>query len=416
MARQLQIRNVPESIHNWIDDEREQWKLSKQEFLLGVLERVFQDETQPLLYDRLPLTSEKTPASLAFSFVDIFAGIGGMRFGLEAVGGSCKWSSEWDKHSQKTYAAWHGDVPTGDINEVDPKDIPDHDVLTAGFPCQPFSIAGVSKKQSLGQAHGFECKRQGNLFFKLAEIIEKKRPPVLLLENVKNLRSHDKGRTWQVIRTTLMDLGYDVHAEIVDASGWVPQHRERIFIIGFDSKVFGKDVPFDFANVQPPEGLSPILKEILDPNIEEKYTLTDHLWQYLQQYAAKHKAKGNGFGYGMANLEGITRTLSARYHKDGSEILVPQGRGKNPRRLSPTECARLMGFSGKFARMRGHQSGDLPIVVSNTQAYRQFGNAVSPVVVEAIGHEIVRMMRWQMEKHNGGCLIKRPLRARKVMP
>jgi len=322
-----------------------------------------------------------------FTFIDLFAGIGGFRFGLEAVGGKCLWSSERDKHAQKTYEAWHGDMPYGDITKIPPGEIPDHDVLAAGFPCQPFSIAGVSKKKSLGKPHGFNDVTQGTLFFLLATIIEIKRPPVILLENVKNLRSHDKGRTWEVIKSTLDNLDYVIHDRIIDAASWVPQHRERIFIVGFDRRVFGDEPEFKFP--EPPPGQGPRFREILDLDIPEKYTLTDHLWRYLQEYAAKHKAKGNGFGFGMTDLDGVSRTLTARYCNDGSEVLIPQGAGRNPRRLTPTEAARLMGFSGKYARVRGYVDGDLPIVVSDTQAYRQFGNAVCPLVVEAIAKEII---------------------------
>lgn len=407
MTRQLQIRNVSEEIHRWIDDEREQWKMSKQEFLLGVLQRVYQDGQPPMLFDSIPAPVEPAPTQLPFTFVDLFAGIGGLRFGLEAVGGRCIWSSEWDKHSQKTYRAWHGETPEGDITQIPPSEIPDHDIMAAGFPCQPFSIAGVSKKASLGREHGFKCLAQGTLFFTLASIVEVKRPPVLLLENVKNLRSHDQGRTWEVIHGTLLDLGYSVFSKVIDASAWVPQHRERVFIVCFDERIFGKSVPFDWDHITPPDGPAPKLSDILDSKVPDRYTLTDHLWSYLQDYAAKHKAKGNGFGYGIADPKGITRTLSARYYKDGSEILIPQAKGMNPRRLTPTEAARLMGFSGKFAHARGHIDGDLPIVVSDTQAYRQFGNSVCPLVVEEVAKEIVSVLRWQLEKHNGGCLLKK---------
>ncbi len=269
-------------------------------------------------------------------------------------------------------------------------DIPAHDVLAAGFPCQPFSIAGVSKKNSLGHAHGFKCATQGNLFFNLATIIEAKRPPVVFLENVKNLQSHDKGRTWSVIHGKLEQLNYRVFHKVIDASAWVPQHRERVCIVCFDRKVFGDNPPFRFPEA--PDGPSPKLSDILEPSPDARYTLSDHLWNYLQDYAKKHQAKGNGFGFGLADADGITRTLSARYFKDGSEILIPQN-GKNPRRLTPRECARLMGFPD-----------DKPIVVSDTQAYRQFGNAVVPKVVEAVGAEILKTMTWQVLRR--GCLLR----------
>lgn len=314
----------------------------------------------------------------AFEFIDLFAGIGGLRLGLESIGGECVFSSEWDRFSQQTYEAWYGEKPAGDITAIDPESIPDHDILAGGFPCQPFSIAGVSKKISLGRAHGFDDLKQGNLFFATAEIIRAKRPSVVLLENVKNLLSHDRGNTWRVISKTLDELGYEVHAQIVDAAGWVPQHRERIFIVCFNRETFGEafpeGVPFEFPT-EPRKKQQ--LHSILDASVDPKYTLTNHLWSYLQAYAAKHKAKGNGFGYGLPDLEGVSRTLSARYHKDGSEILIRQD-GQNPRRLTPVEAGRLMGFPM-------HR---LEIVVSDTQAYRQFGNAVVPKVAAAVARQI----------------------------
>src|SRR5208337_3917482 len=316
---------------------------------------------------------------------------GGFRIALESLGGTCAFSCEWDRYSQKTYKAWFGETPHGDIRQIKPKDIPDHDVLAAGFPCQPFSIAGVSKKKSLGKAHGFKCETQGTLFFNIVSIVEVKRPPVLFLENVKNLQSHDKGRTWSTIYEALVDLGYAVNFKVIDAAGWVPQHRERIYIVCFDKKVFGENPPFRFPNA-PTEARK--FKDILERTPDKKYTLTDHLWTYLQEYAERHRLKGNGFGYGIANPEGVSRTLSARYYKDGSEILIKQGT-KAPRRLTPRECARLMGFPD-----------DTKIVVSDTQAYRQFGNAVVPKVAKAVGEEIIATMRWQLTRSQNGCLLK----------
>ena len=313
-----------------------------------------------------------------FRFIDLFAGIGGFRFAFEKLGGKCVFSSEWDKYAQITYKAWFGETPVGDIRKINPADIPDHDLLAAGFPCQPFSLAGVSKKNSLGRAHGFKDEKQGNLFFYLAAIIAAKKPPVIFLENVKNLQSHDHGKTWQVITDKLKELNYAIFYKIHDAAHWVPQHRERIFIIGFDKKVFGENPGFKFPDN--PVG-KPKLKDILEKNPQEKYTLSSHLWQYLQDYAKRHREKGNGFGFGIADPNGITRTLSARYHKDGSEILIEQGATKPPRRLTPQECARLMGFPANYK-----------IVVSDTQAYRQFGNAVVVPAVEATGREVVKML------------------------
>ena len=244
-------------------------------------------------------------------------------------------------------------------------------------------------------AHGFQCLNQGNLFFHLANIIEVKRPAVLLLENVKNLKSHDKGRTWQVIQDRLEQLNYWIFDKVIDAAAWVPQHRERVYIVCFDRKAFPERPPFEFP--QPPERQRPRLIDILEPAPNPKYTLTEHLWNYLQRYAEGHRAKGNGFGFGLADPMGISRTLSARYYKDGSEILIPQGTNKPPRRLTPLECARLMGFDEK--RM----------VVSDTQAYRQFGNAVVPKVVEAIGRQIVKAMLSKLQA--GAPLLQNSRRA-----
>jgi DNA (cytosine-5)-methyltransferase 1 len=315
-----------------------------------------------------------------FTFIDLFAGIGGFRMALEKLGGECVFSCEWDRYSRTTYEAWFGEVPFGDIRDLKPGQVPPHDILAAGFPCQPFSIAGVSKKNSLGRSHGFECNTQGTLFFELAKTIAERRPPVVFLENVKNLQSHDRGKTWTVIRETLEELGYWVFSAVVDAARWVPQHRERVYIVCFDREVFPVSPAFRFP---PEDGCHPKLSHILDPAPPPKYTLSPHLWKYLQDYAAKHRAKGNGFGFGIADPDGITRTLSARYYKDGSEILISQGSRRPPRRLTPRECARLMGFDAWC---------EDKIVVSDTQAYRQFGNAVSPKVIEAIGREILKVL------------------------
>jgi DNA (cytosine-5)-methyltransferase 1 len=318
---------------------------------------------------------------VSFTFIDLFAGIGGMRLAFDAVGGRCVFTSEWNTYAQKTYAENHRDnrPVEGDITKVHTDDIPDHDVLVAGFPCQPFSIAGVSKKNSLGRKHGFEDETQGTLFFDVARIIEAKRPAAFLLENVKNLKSHDKGRTFQVILRTLREeLGYHVEYAVLDGNGFVPQHRERMVIVGFRDKT-----TFSFSDLAMPEKGSRKLSEILHPEdgsekaeypfteghlatVNPKYILTDGLWRYLQGYAEKHRAKGNGFGYGLVDGDDVSRTLSARYYKDGSEILISRGDGVNPRRMTPRECARLMGYPESFK-----------IVVSDTQAYKQFGNSVA---------------------------------------
>lgn len=308
----------------------------------------------------------------SFSFIDLFAGIGGMRIAFERNGGHCIFSSEWDKKCQETYFANFGVFPYGDITAINEKDIPDHDILVAGFPCQPFSIAGVSKKNSLGRATGFEDKTQGTLFFDICRIIKEKRPKAFMLENVKNLKSHDHGHTWEVIESSLKELDYSVSSQILDGQDFVPQHRERILIIGFDKRRYG-DVEFNFNYEIPVK--KPTLKSILEPNPDPKYTLTPKLWKYLQDYAAKHKAAGNGFGYGMPDLDSVSRTLSARYYKDGSEILISRGEGEIPRRLTPRECARLQGYPEDFK-----------IVVSDTSAYKQFGNSVVvPLMTEVAG-------------------------------
>ena len=340
---------------------------------------------------------DKPAAGNSFTFIDLFAGIGGLRKGFEPIGGSCVFTSEWDRFSVETYRANHRcdhDV-AGDITKIAAKDIPAHDVLLAGFPCQPFSIAGVSKKNALGRAHGFLCDAQGTLFFDVARIIAHHRPKAFLLENVKNLLSHDRGRTFGVIRGALKEeLGYHIHVRVIDAKSFVPQHRERIFIVGFREK---NGFSFDDL-VLPGVASGPRLGSILHPEdgsededarftfgpkgkVVEKYTLSDHLWGYLQDYAAKHRARGNGFGYGLVDRDDVARTLSARYHKDGSEILVSRGKNKNPRRLTPRECARLMGFEKP-----GGTSFNIP--VSDTQAYRQFGNAVVVPVVEAVARHM----------------------------
>jgi DNA (cytosine-5)-methyltransferase 1 len=389
MSSQLLVRNVPEGVRQWIEQQRQQQRMSQQEFILSVLHQASAAEQTPMLPFEPPARLVPTPSTLPFTFVDLFAGIGGFRIALEKLGGRCLFSCEWDRYSQKTYKAWFGETPQGDIREIKPKDIPDHDILAAGFPCQPFSIAGVSKKKSLGQAHGFKCATQGTLFFNIVSIAEVKRPPVLFLENVKNLQSHDGRRTWNTIKGSLEEIGYRVYSEILDAAGWVPQHRERIYIVCFDKTLFGDNPPFDFPE---PEGEVPKFRDILEASPSEKYTLTPHLWNYLQEYAERHRLKGNGFGFGIAKPNGVARTLSARYYKDGSEILIRQT-GKPPRRLTPRECARLMGFPE-----------DKRIVVSDTQAYRQFGNAVVPKVAKAVGERILDTIRWQLTRN--GCLLK----------
>lgn len=313
-----------------------------------------------------------------FTFIDLFAGIGGTRTGFQNAGARCVFTSEWDKYAQITYETNFNDKPEGDIQKITASSIPDFDILLAGFPCQPFSIAGVSKNLSLGRKTGFQHAKQGNLFFDIARILKEKKPPAFMLENVKNLISHDKGNTFKVIMGILDDLGYKVSYKVIDAKYWVPQHRERTYIVGFDKKLVPEDFKFDFPKYP---STPPKLKDILEKNVDKKYTLSDKLWSYLQKYAIKHKEKGNGFGFGIANPESNTRTLSARYYKDGSEILIAQ-KGKNPRRLTPKECARLMGFPESYR-----------IVVSDTQAYKQFGNSIVVPVVTAIAKNVIKTMK-----------------------
>ncbi len=344
---------------------------------------------------KMQVEAKRVPEKNAsFTFIDLFAGIGGLRKAMSSAGGTCVFTSEWDKFAQQTYHANFADNRPieGDIRNVDLEDIPDHNVLVAGFPCQPFSIAGVSKKNALGRAHGFEDETQGTLFFDVLRILKRRRPDAFLLENVKNLRSHDKGRTFEVIMRKLRDeLGYYVpDPRVIDAANFVPQHRERIVIVGFR-----EEVDFSFEDLVLPGKAGRGMRDVLHPEdgseqpeghftlgedarVNQKYTLTDKLWKYLQDYAAKHKAKGNGFGYGLVDGDSIARTLSARYYKDGSEILVSRGNGNNPRRLTPRECARLMGFGDDFR-----------IPVSDTQAYKQFGNSVAVPVFA----EVARLMR-----------------------
>ena len=336
------------------------------------------NQTKPL--DLTEKGNEKNPYVYKkliknFRFIDLFCGIGGFRLAFERAGGKCVFSSDWDKFSRLTYEANHGECPRGDINAIHVNEIPNFEILCAGFPCQPFSLAGVSKKNSLGRKHGFDDDSQGHLFFTIANILAYHKPEGFLLENVKNLKSHDQGRTFQVIHKTLTkDLGYHVFYKVIDARSVVPQHRERIYIVGFREPHF-----FNFPEF-PKTG--PNLASILDPMVDKKFTLSDHLWNYLQEYARKHKAAGNGFGFGLVTGQDTTRTLSARYHKDGSEILISQGSNKNPRRLTPQECCLLMGYPGDFK-----------IPVSDTQAYRQFGNSVVVPIVEKIAKAMVKSLR-----------------------
>jgi DNA (cytosine-5)-methyltransferase 1 len=359
---------------------------------------------KPYVVDRLKhlLGSEvhDDPEDYRFRFIDLFAGIGGLRLGFERAGGKCVFTSEWDLYAQKTYRANFSvdEQIHGDITKIDAGDIPDHEVLLAGFPCQPFSIAGVSKKNSLNMPHGFADATQGTLFFDVVRIIERKQPEIVILENVKNLRSHDKGNTYRTIMGVLQkDLGYTVDDQIFDGQHWVPQHRERIVIAAFrDPALFsfetlplpGKGHVLLGEILHRTDGTEPFLTHDGDRyfdfesgKVRDKYTLSDKLWSYLQAYAAKHRSLGNGFGFGLVNESSITRTLSARYYKDGSEILVDQGEDRNPRRLTPREAARLMGFPDDFV-----------IPVSDTRAYKQFGNSVIVPQFAHIAEYIARLI------------------------
>jgi DNA (cytosine-5)-methyltransferase 1 len=373
VARKLNV--TPRTVRNWEvrEDGPPEYRVQQLQYLL------FNNDNSK-------------PSGSDFTFIDLFAGIGGIRKGFESHGGHCVFTSEWNKYAVNTYSENFtiDHHIAGDITQIAEKDIPDHDVLLAGFPCQPFSIAGVSKKNSLGRKHGFLDETQGTLFFDVARIIKAKKPKAFLLENVKNLKSHDKGRTFEIIKNTLeKDLGYKIFYNVIDGKGFVPQHRERLCIVGFLA-----ETNFSWDAFKKPVIDSKTMKDILHPNdgseisekeytigkkakVNDKYILSDKLWKYLYDYAAKHKAKGNGFGYGLVTKNKTSRTLSARYYKDGSEILISRGRG-NPRRLTPRECARLMGFPDSFK-----------IPVSDTQAYKQFGNSVVVPVIE----EVARIMK-----------------------
>jgi DNA (cytosine-5)-methyltransferase 1 len=333
-----------------------------------------------------------------FTFIDLFAGIGGIRRAFQDIGGKCVMTSEWNKFAKLTYELNYakydveGHMFHDDITTMQEQDVPEHDVLLAGFPCQPFSIAGVSKKNALGRKHGFEDPTQGTLFFDIKRIINERRPAAFLLENVKNLKSHDRGRTFEVIQTVLEDeLGYQVKTVVVNGKRWTPQHRERILIVGFREPNDFDIGSFERGLPEPSKTIDDILHrkgEEMNPldagryfdhrtgRVLDKYTLTEHLWNYLQVYADKHRSAGNGFGFGLVKPGMTTRTLSARYYKDGSEILIEQ-LGTRPRRLTPRECARLMGFGEDFA-----------IPVSDTQAYKQFGNSVVVPAIHAMAQHM----------------------------
>lgn len=369
---------ILESIKEFLDKKRDNTETLDQEEILNI---VAEDPAQYSMFSDFFDVPFLSPENPSFTFIDLFAGMGGFRLAMQAQGGKCVFSSEWNKFAQKTYLANFGEMPFGDITkETTKRFIPEKfDVLCAGFPCQPFSIAGVSKKKSLGRETGFKDKAQGTLFFEVADIISRHRPKAFFLENVKNLMSHDKGNTFKVIKGTLEELNYSLHYLVMDGQTYVPQHRERIMIVGFDKDVYQGQEEFTFPEQKK---ASRAIKDILDPEVDSKYILSDNLWNYLQNYAEKHKAKGNGFGYGLVDLNGISRTLSARYYKDGSEILIPRGEGENPRRLSPRECARLMGYPDTYRLDQ----------VSDVQAYRQCGNSVIVPLITAVSEQLVKTM------------------------
>lgn len=383
--------------------------------------------TEELLLNTMLPAMPVEAVNPGFHFIDLFAGIGGIRKGFEGIGGRCVFTSEWDAEALKTYQAnWYNDpvnhkfnrdirdVTLSSVSGISEEQVychidecvPDHHLLLAGFPCQPFSVAGVSKKNALGKKHGFECETQGTLFFDVARILAAKKPAIFVLENVKNLKRHDHGKTFRIIMQTLDELGYAVanaddkgpaDPKILDGSHFLPQHRERIVLVGFrrDLRLHANFDLKDITHFYPVQRHS--LTDLLDAQVDEKYILTPKLWQYLYNYAKKHKIKGNGFGYGLVdptNKNSITRTLSARYYKDGSEILIDRGwdfslgekgfhdavnLSRRPRRLTPRECARLMGFE-----QPGAQSFNIP--VSDTQSYRQFGNSVVVPLFSALAY------------------------------
>ena len=319
------------------------------------------------------------------TFIDLFAGCGGIRLAFNRAGCRCVFTSEIDKFAQDTYEANFGEKPAGDITKIDEHSIPQHDILVGGFPCQSFSICGVSKRKSQGRPHGFGDKTQGTLFFDIARILDAKHPRAFMLENVKNLASHDNGNTLKTIINTLRDIGYSTSHKVIDAGGLVPQHRERIFIVGFFEKsgetdIFGednKDANFEFPSVQD-NGMR--LKDILQSNVDDKYTITDNLMKCFKRHKERHQNKGNGFGFQIANINEVSKTLTARYYKDGGSILIPQ-KGKNPRRLTPRECARLQGFPEDFM-----------IAKSDSRAYKQLGNSVAVPLVTEIAKLIVKRL------------------------
>ena len=379
----LRIRGFDKLIRTDIptdDKGRPRWFFRKRAWVAGFVEQFGLKEGDKVSLIRLgerEYLIDAVPGQL--TFIDLFAGIGGIRLAYEATGAECVFSSEWNRYAAQTYRANFGETPAGDITQIDAGDIPDHDILLGGFPCQPFSIAGVSKKNALGKAHGFKDETQGTLFFDIIRILEEKQPRAFMLENVRNLKSHDGGRTYEVIRGNLERLGYYVQDKVIDSSAVVPQKRKRVFIVGTRPAIrFRFPTERELGEYR----LASRIGDILESHVDDRYTLSEHMWQYLQDYKEKHRKAGHGFGYGLVGPDSIARTMSARYYKDGSEILVDRGAGERPRMLTERECAHLMGFPGDFI-----------IPVSKSQAYRQFGNSVVVPVVRAIADKLVGALR-----------------------
>jgi DNA (cytosine-5)-methyltransferase 1 len=322
---------------------------------------------EDLLLPLPPFIQDK--ADSTFTFIDLFAGIGGFRLAMQDIGGSCKFSSEWDSYAQQTYLANFGELPEGDITRIDENDIPSHDVLCAGFPCQPFSLAGVSARNSLDTAHGFACSTQGTLFFDVARIVQAKRPKIVFLENVRNIVNHDKGKTFSVIQQTMRELGYSFSYKIINAETKVPQKRVRCYMVCLRDT----EEKFVFPEF---EGEPLALRSILEKSVSDNFTISDKLWAGHQRRTANNLARGTGFTAFCADLDKPSNTIVARYGKDGKECLIPQ-KNKNPRMLTPRECARLQGFPEEFI-----------IPVAKTAAYKQFGNSIALPVIKDIAKSI----------------------------
>jgi len=332
------------------------------------LETNMQDRITELIINDLnqELNNEEKPK---FKFIDLFAGVGGLRIPFDELGGKCVLGSEIDKYAKTTYNAYFNHMPKGDIAQIKPCEIEEFDILVGGFPCQPFSMAGHKK--------GFTDTR-GTLFFEIEKILRCKMPKAFLLENVKGLRGHDKGNTYKVIKESLESMGYFVSEQVLAAKDFgLPQNRERIYIVGFLEEEH-------YNNFKFPEkkNIKTRLGDILENDVDEKYTISDKLWAGHKRRKIEHKKKGNGFGYGLFNHDSeYTNTISARYYKDGSEILIEQ-QNKNPRKLTPLEAAKLQGFPPELVQ-KAKEAG-----VSDTQLYKQFGNAVPVSVVREVAKSI----------------------------